>query len=203
MSTGLLLILLILALAALALVILVAGRALRNFLRFRGTRVITCPETQQPAAVEVDAPHAAATATSGRPHLRLRECSRWPERRDCGQECLSQVEAAPEGCLIRSILAHWYEGKSCALCGKAFGEIHWHDHKPALLSPERELVVWRQLKPETVPAALETHRPICWDCHVLEAFRRMHPDLVVDRDSQWFSNSTEEEEEKKEQWPVN
>jgi hypothetical protein len=40
MSTGLLLILLILALAALALVILVAGRALRNFLRFRGTRVI-------------------------------------------------------------------------------------------------------------------------------------------------------------------
>jgi hypothetical protein len=153
--------------------------------------------------VEVDAPHAAATAISARPHLRLRECSRWPERRNCGQECLSQVEAAPEGCLIRSILTHWYEGKTCAFCGKAFGEIHWHDHKPALLSPEHELVVWRQLKPETIPAALDTHRPICWDCHVLEAFRRMHPDLVVDRDSWWFYNATEEQKEKKQPWPVN
>jgi hypothetical protein len=26
------------------------------------------------------------------PHLRLSECSRWPERQGCGQECLSQIE---------------------------------------------------------------------------------------------------------------
>jgi hypothetical protein len=26
-----------------------------------------------------------------------------------------------------------------------------------------------------------THRPVCWNCHVTETFRRLHPELVVDR----------------------
>lgn len=57
----------------------------------RGKRTLTCPETSEPASVEVDAAHVAATAWGGEIDLRLKDCSRWPERQDCRQECLRQV----------------------------------------------------------------------------------------------------------------
>ena len=45
------------------LVVLVyVGLALSNYIRMRGTRIITCPENKHPAAVTVDAAHAAMTA---------------------------------------------------------------------------------------------------------------------------------------------
>ncbi|HEY3204662.1 MAG TPA: hypothetical protein VGL03_13510 [Thermoanaerobaculia bacterium] len=68
--------------------------AARAYLKFRGTRVITCPETGCPAAVKVDMGHAARTSVVGETELRLESCSRWPERAGCGQECLAQIEAA-------------------------------------------------------------------------------------------------------------
>ena len=148
-----------------------------RYLRFRGTRVVTCPETEQPAAVKV-----ALAATFDEPHLRLKECTRWPERRNCGQECLKQIEAAPEDCLVRTILTKWYQGKSCIYCRKPLGTINWLEHKPALLSPERNTVEWQDLRPETIPGVLATHRPVCWNCHIAETFRREHPELIVDRD---------------------
>jgi hypothetical protein len=132
-------------------------------------------------AVEVDAAHAALTASQGRPHLRLEACTRWPERAGCGQECLAQIESAPEACLLRSILADWYQGKTCAFCGRGFAAPHWHDHKPALLAPDGSLVAWGGFRPEQVIDVLASHKPVCWDCHVAEGFRRAHPELVVDR----------------------
>src|SRR6188472_3964789 len=77
--------------------------ALREFLRYRGTRVVTCPETRQPVAVRVDKEHAAVTSALGEEHLRLESCTRWPEKRHCGQECLAQIEESPEGCLVRNM----------------------------------------------------------------------------------------------------
>ncbi len=177
---------------ALALLLRVVGGA---YWRFRGTRVITCPENRQPAAVKVDARHAAATAIGRPPELRLSDCSRWPERKSCGQECLRQIEAAPEGCLVRNILTRWYQGKACIYCGRPFQEIDWLDNKPALFDPERKKTLeWADLRPEEVPRALATYVPVCWNCHVAETFRRLYPDLVTDRDARWFS----EEERKKE-----
>jgi len=193
MSTPLLVLLTILGLAAVIMLALIIARAAVHLLRFRGTRIITCPDNQQYAAVEVDARHAATSAALAAPHLRLQDCSRWPEKRHCGQECLAQVEASPQDCLLRTILTRWYQGKSCAFCGKAFAQIHWHDHNPALLSPERKLLEWSQLQPETIPATLTTHRPVCWNCHLAETFRLQHPDLVVDRDPEWFSTPAEKE----------
>src|SRR5262245_55431598 len=76
----------------------------RALLRFRGTRVVACPETESPAAVRTDALHAAASAAVGTPALRLASCSRWPERRACGQPCLSQLEEAAADCLVRTTL---------------------------------------------------------------------------------------------------
>ena len=55
----------------------------RAYVRYRGRRVVTCPETEQYAAVDVDAIHAAVSSLSGVPQLRLTSCSRWPEREGC------------------------------------------------------------------------------------------------------------------------
>jgi hypothetical protein len=156
-------------------------RAASTYRRFRGTRVITCPETKKPAAVGVDAAHAAMTAAAGQTELRLSTCTRWPERESCGQECLKQIEAAPVECLARTMLTRFYEGKSCIVCGKHLGEIHWHDHKPGLVTPDYKVVEWSDVSPERLPDVLSTHSPVCWDCVIALTFRTQHPELVVDR----------------------
>src|SRR5208283_4619514 len=74
--------------------------ATQVFVRYRGKRVITCPETSQPAAVHVNALKAAREAVFGRASIRLDQCSRWPERAGCGQECLSEIKADPGKCLV-------------------------------------------------------------------------------------------------------
>ena len=65
----------------------------RVFLKFRGTRLVTCPETHKPAVVEVAAGSMGLQAILNDPSLHLSECSRWPMRQDCGQNCLRQIEA--------------------------------------------------------------------------------------------------------------
>lgn len=169
------------ALVGTGVLFLYGRRLARTFLLYRGTRVVVCPESREMVAVEVDPVHAVMTASQGRAQLRLESCTRWPERKSCGQECLGQVESAPEACLLRSILADWYKGKSCAFCGREFGAIQWHDHKPALVSPEGALVAWPSFRPEQVIDVLAKHRPACWNCAVSEGFRREHPDLVIER----------------------
>jgi len=59
---------------------------------YRKERAVTCPETGKPASVQVDAARVAATAWGGVPDVRLKECSRWPEKAGCGQDCLAQLE---------------------------------------------------------------------------------------------------------------
>jgi hypothetical protein len=175
----------VISLAALILGLAVGYYWLRaawpTFWRFRGAGVVTCPETGKPAGVSVDARHAAATAFQAHPELRLSVCSRWPERAGCGQECLRQVEASPEDCLVRSLLARFYAGKSCVYCGKRFDAIEWHDHKPALLNADGRTIEWRELAPEQVPGALAADKPVCWNCHVAQTFKREHPELVTYR----------------------
>jgi hypothetical protein len=162
------------------------------YLRFRGARVITCPETEKPAGVKVDVKFAALTAPFGKSRLRLNDCSRWPERRDCGQECLKQIESAPEECLVRNILTKWYHEKMCVLCHKPLGEINWLEHKPALMNADRRSVEWHEIRPEKLYDVLATHMPICWNCHIAETFRRECPELVVDRP--WRNQTLEQEE---------
>ena len=111
-------------------------RPIREYIRMRGARVITCPDNEQPAAVRVDAGHAAFTAAGGHEHLRLDSCSRWPEKAGCGQECLKQIETQPMDCLVRTQVGRWYADKSCAICGKALGVVDWASHKPALRAPD-------------------------------------------------------------------
>jgi hypothetical protein len=157
------------------------SRAFRTYLRYRGQRIVTCPETHRAAAVHVNVAKAARQKLWGKEEIRLDQCSRWPEKRNCGQECLSQVHADPERCLVWNLVAMWYRGKSCAYCQKPFREIQWHDRHPALLSPEHIAKQWNEIPAEKLPEVFETHLPVCWNCYIAETFRRQNSDRVLDR----------------------
>jgi|SRR5271165_4228631 len=154
----------------------------RAYFGYRGKRLITCPETQKPAAVDVAAGEVALGAFLSEPTLRLKQCSRWPEREHCGQECLQQLEVNPENCLVWNIVSKWYQGKQCVYCKKTFSELQHLDHAPALLSPDHTTVEWKDVRPEQLPEVFSTHRPVCWNCHIAETFRRKYPELVTDRE---------------------
>jgi len=158
-----------------------AAVAIRAYLRYRGKMLFTCPETGKAVVVKVAAGEAARSSLIGRQSLKLANCSRWPERQDCGQECVGQLGADPENCLVWTKVADWYRGRECAYCHKTFGELHWHDRRPALIGPDLKTVQWSEVSPEKLPEIFETHLPVCWSCHIAQTFRREHPERVVDR----------------------
>jgi hypothetical protein len=163
-----------------AVLVVVTPMMLAAYRKFRGARLVTCPETHQPAAVTVDAGHAALTAALDGVELRLSGCSRWPERRECGQACLQEIEAAPAACLVRTIVAEWYAGRRCALCGKALAATDVWPNAPALMGPDGRTVMWCDVQVASLPETFRTHRPICWNCHIAETLRREHPELVIE-----------------------
>jgi hypothetical protein len=167
--------------ATIAVVIFELFRSVGIYRKFRGDRIVICPENRQPAGVRVAAGKAACKALVGTPPVRLSECTRWPEMAGCGQECLSQIQQSPKDCLVSTMVNRWYEGAKCAYCHEAFGEIHWHDHPPALVNEQRQTVQWNEIPLANLKQTLATHWPVCWNCHVAETFRRLHPELVTDR----------------------
>jgi hypothetical protein len=169
---------------AIALFVFRAIPGVRAFFTYRGKRLVTCPETHKPEAVDVDVHEAALGAFLNQPTLRLRECSRWPVRQNCGQECLRQIEIDPKNCLLWNVVSRWYEGKRCVFCHKRIGALHHLDHAPALLAPDHNTLEWNQIKPEQLPEIFETYRPVCWNCHVTETFLRTRPELVVKREDE-------------------
>jgi hypothetical protein len=75
---------------------LIAQETLR---RYRDLKALRCPETAGPAGVVIDARHAAFTAAlgaPGKPVLRVQQCSNWPERAACMQDCLRESVNQPE-----------------------------------------------------------------------------------------------------------
>ena len=154
---------------------------IRTYFRYRGQMLFTCREKHKPAAVHIAAGKAALTSLTPHPTVRLHDCSSWPERRDCGQECLSELGANPENCLVWTKVTDWYRGRSCAYCHKPFNALHWHDHRPALIGRDHKTRQWTDLSPEKLPEVFSTHLPVCWSCHITEMFRREHPELVTNR----------------------
>lgn len=59
-----------------------------TYSEYRDSRPVTCPENGQQVSVSFDALHAALTGLKKSPDLRLRDCTRWPERIRCGQDCI-------------------------------------------------------------------------------------------------------------------
>ena len=143
-------------------------RAARTYLKFRGQRVVACPETGEAAAVELAAGRIALTAIFERPALEIRTCSRWRERAPCGGACLGRIAAAPGEFLVLTILSNWYRDKVCVCCGRSLGRITPWTHKPCLLSPDLQLFEWKDIPAESIPRVLGTHAPVCRTCLVAE-----------------------------------
>ena len=165
------------------LVILAMGgyRYLRTYFKFRGQRLVSCPRAHERAAVRVAAGKAALKSAAGQDSLRLCECSRWAGPPRCNQHCLEQIREAPDACLVWNIMSRWYQGQSCAYCQEPFTAIHWHDHPPAMIGEDRKSIQWNEVPAEQLQETMRTHVPICWNCHITETFRRVHPESVVDR----------------------
>jgi hypothetical protein len=154
---------------------LVGGAGLLSlvaYVRNRGPRVVVCAIDGRRAAVAVDAAHAARAVVTGNP-LRVADCSFWPGRARCGQVCLDPAGPPPLARGVR-LLARWYAGRRCALCGGAFGEPQWCQYPPALVDAQGRSAAWFELTPDQVSAGLAGggYQPLCWRCHVLETLRR-------------------------------
>src|SRR5690349_13038838 len=169
-----------------------AWRLVGAWLKYRGRMVITCPENQKPAGVSVDAAHAMATGLGGAPEFRLSDCSRWPERADCGRQCLEQIADSPENCLVRNILVRWYQGKDCAWCNRPIGEIHIGERHPVLLMPDGVSMEWAEIPAERLQETLATALPLCFPCHTANTMVRTHPMLVIDRSRPMLTGTAHE-----------
>lgn len=142
--------------------------------RYRGKRIVVCPETQQPVGTEISALRAAA----GR--FVITSCSRWPERAGCDQACAPAIAESPRETLVTGIVTRWYAGKACILCGKSIDDIGGAI-VPALKSVAGAITPWSDVRPEDLPSLLSTAVAVCASCELAENFRRVHPELVVER----------------------
>jgi len=147
----------------------------------RGAMLVTCPENLKPAAVKINMWRATLAAILGRQQIELCNCSRWPERRDCPQDCICEVVEDPDGHRVWNIATRWFKGKECACCGKPITRLGHLDRRPALLDAQKKTVEWDKLPPEKLPETLWGAKPVCWNCHIAESFLREHPDLVTYR----------------------
>lgn len=73
---------------ALGLIYGVLPVMVHTFHRFRNRKVITCPETRAPAEVKLDAGRAAVTSAFRKPLLRVADCSLWPGKKGCAEDCV-------------------------------------------------------------------------------------------------------------------
>ena len=93
----------------------------------------------------------------------------------------TQVETDPDNCLLWNIVSNWYEGQRCVYCHKRFERLQHLDHPPALMGTDHTTAEWNQFRPEQLPGIFSTFKPVCWNCHIAQTFRRVHPELVIDR----------------------
>jgi hypothetical protein len=158
------------------------GMAIRAAWKMRGKRVVVCPETRQPAGVTVDVGHAATTAVWEKADVRLKTCSRWPERGDCDQPCVAQIERAPDETRTKVIATHAFEQKACVICRKPIEAPNAATLQPGFMHPDTHVVnAWDEIAPKDLPDAVDHQWPLCANCTLAESFRQRYPDRVTDK----------------------
>lgn len=133
-------------------------------------RVITCPETFKNEVIEIDRAHELYTLLRDKKETRLKSCTRWPERDDCDQDCVAQVDAGPA--VIDRILGKWYDGKNCAVCAMPLVRYDFQRGRAAALDGDGTLVELRDMNWNEFPMSLERFTPICWKCHEAQLAQR-------------------------------
>lgn len=155
------------------------GRATSLWRRLRGDRIVTCPENGQSAVVRIDVA-LAVTSDSGSAPAPLDSCSRWPEHGDCDQLCAGDAQQPWSS--ASAMVKAWAKGRTCVSCGGPLAEPRFSGHHIALLEPAGMTREWVDIASDRLPLALATCLPVCWNCHLAATFRRLHPELVTDRD---------------------
>jgi hypothetical protein len=170
------------ALLVLVVLIVYLTIALRTWSHVHGARVVVCPETQKAVAVRVDVGHAVASAVWEKPDLRLTSCSRWPERQDCDQPCVHQIETTPSETSPKVIATHFFSSQRCAICTRPIEPPSAITLQPGFMDPVTHKVDnWQEVAPQDLAEAIATRRPLCANCTLAESFRQRFPDRVTDR----------------------
>lgn len=81
------------ALLGFATALFIARRILQVYAVYEGLHVRACPIDGTPAMVRLYAWRAALSALRGPPALHVVKCTLWPQRANCKQTCLGEVEA--------------------------------------------------------------------------------------------------------------
>lgn len=82
--------LLIVVIVATGLLFVVAPVVTYIYARYRNGKVLSCPETHGTAEVTLNAHRAALAAAFGKPIIRVKRCSLWPEKRGCAEKCINE-----------------------------------------------------------------------------------------------------------------
>ena len=154
--------------------------SLQSYFQNRGRQSAICPENGEPVDIEVDRKYAFWTALRGQEHSRLQSCTRWPEKGDCGQECLAQVDPAPENVerlMLAGTRARCAPSAPARLRRPIGGAAVWHGS-----TSNSKLVELRQVNLRQLQSALEEMRPLCWTCHQEERVRQAVPPRVLKGD---------------------
>jgi len=81
---------LIVVIVLFGLLFVVAPVVFDAYTRYRQRKVIACPETHGPAEVALQSRLAALGAAFGKPWLRVRNCSLWPQKMGCDEKCVKE-----------------------------------------------------------------------------------------------------------------
>ena len=89
------LLLLILVIGATGLLFVIAPVVIDIYVRYRGGKVLNCPEILGAAEVTLKTHRAALAAAFGNPVLRVKNCSLWPKKMGCAEKCVKENWPAP------------------------------------------------------------------------------------------------------------
>lgn len=76
------------AVVTLGVVYVLLPLVVHTFQRFRRRKVVTCPETEELVEVTLNAKRAALASAFHKPLLRVKNCSLWPKKKGCEEECV-------------------------------------------------------------------------------------------------------------------
>jgi hypothetical protein len=158
--------LVVLTFLVVGIVATVSSRAWRAWRRYREPHVVTCPETQRPATIIVNAVRAArASAIASAPILELTRCSRWSEgRARCSVPCLTQLPVART---TTAIVHEFFAGRPCVRCGRPIDAARMKKAPPAFAGRNGVSFAWTDAPCDALPYLLETHQPVCASCHAM------------------------------------
>ena len=164
-------------------VLFLFGRRLAGaFLRYRGTRVVVCPENREMVAVRVDAGARGPQRPAGPPRPAPRVLHALAREGGLRPGVPRPDRVGPRGLPPAEHPRRLVPGQELRVLRPLLPR---HPLARPQARPPRArtgaIVAWDAFRAEQVVDVLATHKPVCWDCRVAESFRREHPELVTDR----------------------